>query len=101
MIAALIGSSYLLRFSLGDSLLLSPVVLTVILIFAMQKGIPLSIRREIKKSWKPSGMAPPSMDDEVIKPLDTNPDSLDPANPFGRMSPGSPNYMFRSDRWDR
>lgn len=102
MVTALLTLSYATSFALGDKLLLlSPLVFISLLFMAMHRGIPPAIRRDIKKSWKGSSVVPLSMDEEIIQPLDTNPDSFDPANPFGRMNPASPNYLYRADRWDK
>lgn len=95
MICVLISLSYLTNFALGDKLLiLSPALFTVLLWAAMYRGIPLELRQYLKRA-RQSGT---SVSTDEMDPLDTNPDSFDPENPFGRMNPASPNYLYHSDR---
>lgn len=100
VVGALISLSYLTSFILGDKLVvLSPMLFTVLLVGAMYQGIPLSLRQHVKQVWRSNPPTPLDSETTEMESLDTNPDSFDPENPFGRMNPASPNYLYRSDRF--
>ena len=67
----------------------------LLLACTLYAGIPSHIRRHIKFTRQLK--SDPLHFEEYEELLDTNPSSLDPANPNGLMNPISPNYLYRYD----